>query len=95
MKDVKIASVKYEGTTTENSKYCVTTKTVARWTFTNKCKISIIRYVMDFGSNIYKDIIITPVSGFDLPYIEMAKALKAAEKAANATFPKWNVNIRL
>lgn len=95
MKNVKIASVEYESTTTENRGYCMATTTTAHWVFTNKCEVVIVRHVMDFGDNIYKDIIITPVSGFGLPYIEMANALKAAEKAANATFPKWDVKIRL
>ena len=97
MKKIIITSVKRFPTEhkTEGGHDNVITNT--RWTFSNGVSISIMRCIFRYSAtNESKVISITPIGGFNEPYLEVSRALRAARKAALQTFGySWDINIEL
>lgn len=67
------------------------------WTFSNGVSISIIRCIFRYSASSQSKVIsITPIGGFNKPYLEVSQALRAARKAARQTFNyEWDINIQL
>ena len=97
MKNIKIVSVKRFPTERKTRGEYSETTTRTRWTFSNGVSMSIIRCIFRYSAtNESKVISITPIGGFNEPYLEVSRALRAARKAARWTFNyEWDINIEL
>lgn len=97
MKSIKIVDVKRFPTEhkTEGGHDNVITRT--RWTFSNGVSISIMRCIFRYSATSQSKVIsITPIGGFNESYLEVSRALRAAQKAALQTFGySWDINIEL
>ena len=73
------------------------TTTSVRWTFSNGVSVSIMRCVFRYSATSQSKVIsITPIGGFNKSYLEVSRALKAAQKAAAQAFNyEWDINIQL
>lgn len=71
--------------------------TRTRWTFSNGVSVSIMRCIFRYSATSQSKVIsITPIGGFNEPYLEVSQALRAARKAALQTFGySWDINIEL
>lgn len=95
-KTVRIASVKR--TATERVSYATYTKdvTFADWTLSNGVTVSIMRHVVTiYNGDVYKSIVLMPIRGINKSYSEVALALNTVKKAAQVSFPGWDINIQL
>ena len=71
--------------------------TCTRWTFSNGVSVSIMRCVFRYSATSKSKVItITPTGGFNKTYLQVSRALRAAQKAARQTFDySWEINIQL
>lgn len=97
MKKINVISVSRFPTERKTRGEYSETTTSARWTFSNGVSVNIMRCIFRYSATSQSKVIsITPIGGFNESYLEVSRALRAAQKAARQTFSyEWDVNIEL